>query len=222
MRTRNFAAVQRVVTDSRIQRKCRQVLDTQDQPPPGSLNTCLPYAVCGAAPCGSSPPLLNGLGGSFLSLNRETASCHSGCRNMGGSPSGDAAGRVREELPTHRPTRKENVSPLNDGVVCSLRSDGCNRTINSLGTNAVLKQGPLKPLTQVSPTGKYQPCHHHSEDCGFPFALFLFRLTASHFFLRGTCFCFVLSLVFPFSHFVLPGLVPESYLLAHSLGEQTL
>lgn len=44
---------------------CETSLDTQDQPPPGSLNTCLAYAVCGAAPCASSLPRRNSLGSGF-------------------------------------------------------------------------------------------------------------------------------------------------------------
>ncbi len=62
-RSLNFATVQRVKNSKT--RTCKQVLDTQDQPPPGSLNTCLAYFVCEAASCGSSPPRLNRLGGSF-------------------------------------------------------------------------------------------------------------------------------------------------------------
>jgi len=53
-----IGTVRRVVADSQTQRKCRQVLDTQDHPPRGSVNTCLPCAACGAAPCGSYPSRL--------------------------------------------------------------------------------------------------------------------------------------------------------------------
>jgi hypothetical protein len=101
----NFVAVQR------NSGTCEQALDTQDQPALGSLNTCLACPACGAASCASSPPRLNGLGGGFpRSLNRETASCHSGCRNMtgfAGSAAADAraSGGVRPNRITHFPHR---------------------------------------------------------------------------------------------------------------------
>jgi len=49
--------------------------------------------------------------------NRKTALCHSGSRNMtglAGSEAAGARGRAREDIPTHRPTQKENVSPFNE------------------------------------------------------------------------------------------------------------
>lgn len=88
--------------------------------------------------------------------NRKTALCHSGSRNMGGSPSGDAVGRAREDIPTHRPSRKENVSPLNGALTTRhsrqlLHKPSCLRV---WPTRAEMRHG-----------------HRHSEDCGFPFAL---------------------------------------------------
>jgi hypothetical protein len=182
MRTRNFAAVQ--LGADTLNSECKRDLDSKLQLRHGvQLNTSRPHALSwGVVGLRIAPSRSNDCAGDLCPLNRETASCHSGCRNMGGSPSGDAAGRAREDIPTHRPTRKENVRAL-----CS----GLNARRQRADTRTGWRQASS---VQIRPS-------QSSEPCGFPFALFLFRLKASHFFLRGTCFCFVLSLVFPFSHF---------------------
>lgn len=59
--------------------------------------------------------------GLFLPLNRETASCHSGCRNMAGLPSGSArASGARGRKTSHR--EKENASPLRASEDCGFLS----------------------------------------------------------------------------------------------------
>lgn len=58
--------VQRVESNSDI-RQCKSSLDTQVQSPPGSLNTCQAYVVCGATTCESYPSRLNRRGGDFSS-----------------------------------------------------------------------------------------------------------------------------------------------------------
>lgn len=80
--------------------------------------------------------------------NRKTALCHTVRRNMAGPASASARGRAREDIPTHRPTRKENVSLLN-GPVSQLE-----------GERSLLPWECGFESRQV-----------HSGDCGFPFAL---------------------------------------------------
>ncbi len=100
--------------------KCNRDLDTQVQPPQGTLNTRLAYAVCATASCGSSPPRLNSLGGSFPSpsLNRETASCHSGAGTWVAPLRGMLpVGYARTSQLTGQ-QEKENVRALNAGNDC--------------------------------------------------------------------------------------------------------
>lgn len=98
-------------------------------------------------------------------LSRETASRDMSCRNMTGLAGCTAAGarvRVREDIKTHRPTEKENVSPL----------------IASIGKLAALKpEGPS--VSRSIENGTLVTCRvagqwKHSRDCGFlsPFAFF--------------------------------------------------
>jgi len=98
-------------------------------------------------------------------VNRKTALCHTVRRNMGGSPSGDATVRAREDIPTHRPSRKENVSPLIG------HDSGWNpsRCLRSASKAMVAVESRTNYPGQLQ--SRFDSGHVHSEDCGFPFAL---------------------------------------------------
>ncbi len=185
----NFATVHRV-EHSITRRTWQQVLDTQAHPPQGSVNTCLPCFACGAESCGSSPSRLNRLDGSFTSVNRETASCHSGAGTWVALLRGMlSVGYARNSQLTGQ-QQNENVSPLNPDAVPRTPEQGARgKRLKARGQALGRRCKERDEVRRKSP-------QQDSEDCGFPFALFLFRLVASQFFLRGTCFCFLCSLFF--------------------------
>lgn len=90
---------------------CRTHLETRVQPPQGRLNTCLTCNACAVASRESYPHRAIGVE-IFKLLNRDTASCHSGCRNMVGPPSGGTgANVVRWQQSPRRGERKRPAVP---------------------------------------------------------------------------------------------------------------
>lgn len=146
-------------------------LDARDQQPYGLLNTCLKRCDALRLRFWNLPSRLNRCAGSFSSLNRETASCHSGCRNLGGSPAGDAAANgARGRKTSHR--EKENVSHSNVALVnlpLFSQKKRVRRGQSTRGQSTVTEHSNVMvdPM-QGCGTGQ------HSDDCGFlsPFAFF--------------------------------------------------
>lgn len=89
------------------------VLDSKDQPALRWLNSSEHMRLCVLVPFGSSPFCLVKAERGLFGMNRETASCHTVCRKMGGPASAGATARAREDRKTHRPTDRENDSSLN-------------------------------------------------------------------------------------------------------------
>ena len=118
--------------------------------------------------------------------NRKTALCHSDSRNMGGSPSGDAVGRAREDIPTHRPSRKENASPLipdrrkrpkrlpvaNGGVERKAWPCSAQGLIHHTATKRVHSEPDAVEISGSRTEWNLRDNQgQDSEDSGFPFAL---------------------------------------------------
>lgn len=163
---------------------CETSLETEGQPAlMASLNTSpCAYVRMWAGPFWIVSTLANRLGGDFPSLNRDTASCHTVRRNMVGPASAGACGRAREDIQTHRPTEKENVSPLTAALLGLPEMTGSKRT------------------RCKSPMRRHYESVRHSEDCGF---LFLSHFMSDNsnmrrlgllYFLLGGVSCFLLSL----------------------------
>lgn len=137
--------------------KCSKHLETRVQPALRLLNTCQTYAVCGLVTLESYPSRCNSRGGDFLSLNRETASCHT----VAGTWLAPlwrvlALGHARTKRLTGQQV-KENVSPLGSRLLHQLNRKAGDARQNSGNTR---QRKPRRAQAD------------HSEDCGF---LSLFR-----------------------------------------------
>lgn len=167
----DIRGVQQVVSTYRQSACQNELFKTQVQPAQCLLNTRKPCACVGVGNLSFVPALVKSQGGSFLlgdsrqtralPLNHETASCHTVAGTCAARPWGMLRLGHARKPKSHRPTVKENVSPLTGA-----RKSQCigeRRRRNDVGRYgfALIR----RPRQCDSGTLR------HSEDCGFPFLL---------------------------------------------------
>lgn len=188
----DIRGVQQVVSTYRQSACQNELFKTQVQPAQCLLNTRKPCACVGVGNLSFVPALVKSRGGSFLlgdsrqtralPLNRETASCHT----VAGTCAACLWAMLRlghaRKPKSHRPTVKENVSPLNAFRASirrpamavklpALKESGQIRRLLATSCDGQSQQvAPLR-LRRVRKHQSYDKRGAHSEDCGFPFLL---------------------------------------------------